>query len=410
MRSSGPGNVRSWEILVSTQEELAWFRDNLARALSLLGYEALQSHLFAAEIAHDGYLSLESTSDASVYFSVRLECEGSYRRVRVDPACQTSLAIAAPRECRWLVRSPMSLELAQDSERIGKFTELCERVGAQLDRKCRTQMNRAILEQNQELRRQLEAVNVAERAAEAKGAFLASMSHELRTPMNSILGFTRRLRRRLDGKIEQKDLQALEVISRNGNHLLSMINDILDFSKVEAEQEDVQYKSVAPCEVVQAVLLQCDPLLAEGQELRFQNKLRRGLEISADENKIRRILINLVSNAIKYGGQGPIDVCLEHQEHDQLGSVVVILVNDQGPGMSEAEQTQIFSPFARLDNEATRTASGTGLGLAIAARYAKMHSGLLEVRSELGRGSTFSLILPEVQPSVERIEEKFRAA
>lgn len=403
MPSVQPNSTRAWEILVVNQEELAWFRDNLARVLCLLAYGELQAHLLAARVAQDGYGALASRvaflnaqhpnrskellQDQALCFRLFVDQDGNRRQLTIKASCELDIVLPAPRTCRW--------PLGRKS--VESFAQVCAKVDHQLDRKCRSQMTREMLEQNRELLRRLEAVNVAERAAEAKGAFLASMSHELRTPMNSILGFTRRLRRRLDGKIDARDLQALDVVSRNGNHLLSMINDILDFSKLEAEQERLSIEDVQVSAVVKSVLLQCDPLLAEGQRISFQDQAPQGFEISADGNKLGQILTNLVSNAIKYGAGKDIEVTLERQCLEKLGAVLLIEVRDQGKGMSAQEQARIFSPFTRLENDTTRAASGTGLGLAIASRYAKMHSGFLEVDSEVGKGSTFRLVVPETQ-------------
>lgn len=378
---------QSWEILVVNQEENAWFRDNLARVLCLLGQGELQSHLFAAMVAQDGYEALRVQAGAAVRIQVELECERGARQVTVRTECELEDFVLMPRICRW----PCAAEAPE------AFARTCQQVEHQWARKCKRQMTREMLEQNQELLRRLEAVNVAERAAEAKGAFLASMSHELRTPMNSILGFTRRLRRRLDGKIDDKDLQALDVVTRNGKHLLSMINDILDFSKLEADQEGLTLERIAPSDIVQAVILQCDPLLHEGQTIRFVDCTPSGFQVTVDAGKLGQILTNLVSNAIKYGGGKDIEVHVERRNIGCDGSSLAVRVIDQGKGMSEQEQTTIFSPFTRLDNDATRGASGTGLGLAIAQRYAKMHGGCLEVDSAIGQGSTFCLVLPEEQ-------------
>lgn len=409
MPSLTPTSTRTWDIGVENQEELAWFRDNLARVLVLLGQGELQSHLFAAQVAQAGYdalkvradvetkrkgnasqLSLRAQSSNSdrlpgLHFCISFINESRRRQIRVDAKLDAELWIALPRVSQWALGSQPAAALNQSYDKVDQ----------QFARKCRSQLNREMRAQNQELLRRLEAVNVAERAAEVKSAFLASMSHELRTPMNSILGFTRRLRRRLDGKIDDRDLQALDVVTRNGNHLLSMINDILDFSKLEAEQEGLDLAHVSLSEVVQAVLIQFDPLLGDGQQLLLRDCTPAEFQLFADSGKIGQILTNLVSNAVKYGGCGDIELLLERTTCPELGAIVSISVTDRGKGMSAEEQAKVFSPFSRLDNDATRAASGTGLGLAIASRYAKMHSGHLRVTSVLGQGTTFCLQIPE---------------
>lgn len=392
MTNQRSGARAHWEILVGDHEELAWFRDNLARVLGVLGYGELQSHHFTAQAVQDGYEALACENSSSLNFRISVEQGIAERRVHVQFTDTATQDHGPAHVCQW------PDERALEAHFIG----LCERIDLQFERKCRRQMNRELVEQNQELVRRLEAVNVAERATEAKGAFLASMSHELRTPMNSILGFTHRLRRRLDGKIDAKDLQALDVVVRNGNRLLSMINDILDFSKLEAEGEGLVPSQVFPLEMVETVLLQCDPLLGAGQRFVVANATPEGFCMEADGDKVIQILTNLVSNAIKYGGGEDIEIRIERRPCAKHGPLVAISVVDQGEGMTPQEQGRVFSPFTRLDNDATRAASGTGLGLAIAARYASMHKGHLEVDSVVGQGSTFCLTLPEKQAQVPK--------
>lgn len=368
----------SIEACTTNQEEVAWLRDGLAGAAVELGCCELRAALFAAQTAERLYVGLEQVR------SKCLHLEAVWELGRFD--CEVSL---------WVDELPIGARLVwkRGAQEVSD-RDLLKRAETRMRRKCRTQLTRELLEQNEELKRRLEAVNLAERATQAKSAFLANMSHELRTPMNSILGFTRRLIRRLDGQVSDKDLAALRTVDRNGDHLLTIINDILDFSKLEAGVDELELHAISMRDLVSEVAEQCEPLLQEGREIRFRRSGVDRFEIRADPTKLRRILLNLVSNAIKYGGQGPVEIDIERTDALAHGAGLAVRVRDFGQGMTPGERERLFAPFTRLDNEATKRAGGTGLGLAICDRYAKLHEGRIEVESETGVGSVFSLVLP----------------
>lgn len=371
------------EISIHNDEELAWFRDNVVRAAAILGCCELRAGLYAARVCERGYQRLENPGLTTVKYCVCIDHSGS--RCELDVRHDSvSVLSGVERALRWAVPE---VGIEQETLTMAQAAE-------HLERKCRSQLTREIVQQNQELLRRLEAVNVAERATQVKSAFLANMSHELRTPMNSILGFTKRLIRRLDGTISPKDMGALQTVNRNGEALLDIINDILDFSKLEAGHDRLHIEETSLRDLVVDVIEQCKPLLDPGREILFR---RTGVDpfcLRADETKLRRILLNLVSNAIKYGAQGPVDIEL-FREHDlRLGAVIVAKVRDHGPGISPEEQQQLFSPFRRLENENTRRVGGTGLGLTICSRYAKLHHGRIDVTSQVGKGAAFSLVVP----------------
>lgn len=236
---------------------------------------------------------------------------------------------------------------------------------------------------------------IAEETSRAKSAFLANMSHELRTPMNSILGFSGRLSRRLQGKISERDGDALETIERNGRHLLELINQILDLSKVEAGKMEVHPQAVAVDQVVEEVIRALAP---QAQE-RNNQLLRRGEigEALTDGTKMRQILFNLVGNACKFSEDGPIEIVLEERE-----GMAAIEVRDQGIGMSHEQLQRLFEPFSQGDESINRRYGGTGLGLAISRQYARLLGGDLTVESTAGEGSvfhlTFALRLDEPAP------------
>lgn len=247
-----------------------------------------------------------------------------------------------------------------------------------------------------------EAKEEADRANRAKSDFLSSMSHELRTPMNSILGFTRRLIKRLDGEISGRDLDALYTVDRNAKHLLALINDVLDLSKIEAGKMELSIERVSLGVLVREVLSQSASLLEDNVHELDVVLPEAPVELTGDARKLRQILTNLVSNAIKYGGGGVIRLRLEQGHDPQLGAVGTISVRDHGQGMSSEQMERLFHRFTRLATAATSKAGGTGLGLAISAEYAAMHGGRIDVWSELGQGSRFTLVLP-LRPAAQGV-------
>ena len=240
-----------------------------------------------------------------------------------------------------------------------------------------------------ELLRSVEmARDAAEEAASAKSRFLANMSHELRTPLNAILGFTRLVSRNADG-LPPRQVDNLGKILVSAQHLLSLIDEILDLSRIEAGEVRVEPSEFDLAEVVREVSDTLDPLV---------NGLRVQLRIDVssvaapaftDRDKVKQILLNLVSNAVKYTDDGTIDVRAE----TAAGRLRVAVV-DTGLGISEQELTQVFDEFHRSGMTIARMRSGTGLGLSISRRLARAMGGDISAASRLGSGSTFTLDLP----------------
>jgi len=232
-----------------------------------------------------------------------------------------------------------------------------------------------------------------------KTVFLANMSHELRTPLNAILGFSQLLIDDQTGRIDTKTrLRFVDQINSSGQHLLGLINDILDLSKVEAGQMEMHLSMTAVAEAIEVVLTTVQPLAAK-KDIRVISEADRDLTLVADPGKLKQMLLNLVSNGIKFtpsGGQ--VTVTARRDE-----SMIEIGVTDTGIGMSEAELQLIFREFRQLDQGADRQQEGTGLGLALTRRFAELHGGTVSVKSNKGSGSTFTLRLP-VEPSGSKPE------
>jgi two-component system sensor histidine kinase/response regulator len=239
-----------------------------------------------------------------------------------------------------------------------------------------------------------EARRESERASRVKSEFLASMSHELRTPMNSIMGFTARLIRKLAAQLPEREMDALRTVDRNAKHLLVLINDILDLSKIEAGHMELDR---AELDLVQAAREAHDQssALVDGKpiELVFESPARP-ISLVGDRMKLRQVAMNLISNAIKYTQEGRVTVSVSLAEDDRLGPVARLSVRDTGIGIKPEDHCRLFQNFARLDEGYTRKVGGTGLGLVLSDRYTRMHGGRIDVESVYGAGSEFAVLIP----------------
>ena len=239
-----------------------------------------------------------------------------------------------------------------------------------------------------------EAQSKAVGASKAKSEFLANMSHELRTPLNAIIGFTQRLLKRLAETIPERDLDALQTVEHNAKHLLELINDILDFSKIEAGKMRLDLMAFDLTAAIREVVKQISPL-ADGKPIEIGLELPdRPMQIHADRVKVKQIVSNLFSNAIKYTDRGQVTISVDESTDLDPGRMARVVVCDTGIGIRPEDQKRLFQEFTQLDGSATRRAGGTGLGLVITTQYVEMHGGRIEVESSFGRGSRFTVLLP----------------
>jgi len=252
-------------------------------------------------------------------------------------------------------------------------------------------------EQNREL--EMQKIQLSE-ASRLKTNFLSNMSHELRTPLNSVIALSGVLNRRLVNKIPDDEYSYLEVIERNGKHLLELINDILDISRIEAGKEEVEVTKFSSnnliSEVIGMILPQANQKKIELKQLANDTDII----IRGDSHKCRHILQNLIGNAVKFTEKGAVEIST-----DVKGDQVIIKVKDSGIGISEEHISYIFDEFRQADAGTSRKYGGTGLGLAIAKKYANLLGGTIEVISISGEGSTFTFILPLTYASDNRISE-----
>ena len=240
----------------------------------------------------------------------------------------------------------------------------------------------------------LAAKDAAEAANRAKSAFLANMSHEIRTPMGAILGYADRM---LEPDQQPSDrLDCLNTIRRNGEHLLMLINDILDLSKIEAGEMVMEKIACSPARIISEVVSIMRVKSGE-KGLKLEVRVDGPIpdRIFTDPTRLRQIIINLVSNAIKFTDAGWVRVFAKLMDRpDAANPRMNFEVIDSGIGMTSEQMSRLFRPFTQADTSTTRRFGGTGLGLSICKHYAQMLGGELTVDSMLGRGSRFALTLP----------------
>jgi cell cycle sensor histidine kinase DivJ len=237
----------------------------------------------------------------------------------------------------------------------------------------------------------LKARDAAESASRAKTQFLANMSHELRTPLNAVIGFSEILNRELFGTLgEARYRDYARLIHESGEHLLHMVNDILDMSKIEAGKFKIVKE---PFEVGPLVKSCCDIMrhTAEQRSLSLIVDIKPGIpELPADKRACKQMLLNVISNAIKFTDPGG----WVRVSAKAVGRGVVLSVSDNGIGIAEADLPRLGKPFVQANNSYDRSYDGAGLGLSVVKGLAKLHGGKLELTSTLGSGTTASIILP----------------
>lgn len=227
-----------------------------------------------------------------------------------------------------------------------------------------------------------------------KSQFLANMSHELRTPLNSIIGYAEVLLDGVDGELTDDAVEDVTAIYDSGRHLLSIINEVLDLAKIEAGQMQLDLRELSLTDIIHEVV-------RTGQVLVKDKKVELTLHedavvpsVMGDQLRLKQIIWNLVSNAVKFTEKGSVTVHYGCTKDDNIYVKVV----DTGIGIAEEKLPLIFERFSQVDGSSTRRAGGTGLGLTITQQLVRMHSGEISVDSELGKGSTFTLTLP-TQPA-----------
>ena len=237
---------------------------------------------------------------------------------------------------------------------------------------------------------ELESANrELEAASRHKSEFLANMSHELRTPLNAVIGFSEVLLQRMFGELNAKQEEYLQDIYASGQHLLSLINDILDLSKIEAGRMELELADFdLPTAIENALILVRERAGRRGIALHQAVDLPLG-PIRGDERKIKQVLLNILSNALKFTPEGGrIDVRARLAD-----GMAEISVADTGVGIAPEDQEAVFEEFRQVGT-ADKKVEGTGLGLALSRKFIELHGGRIWVQSQVGVGSTFTFTIP----------------
>ncbi len=240
----------------------------------------------------------------------------------------------------------------------------------------------------------------ANKASQAKSLFVANMSHELRTPLNAVIGLAALLKEDAEDDGLEDYKEPLDRIHTAGNHLLELINDVLDVSKIEAGKMDFHVEEFGLSQLINDVA-NTTQHLAEANENKLILDCPEDIgEMKSDITRVRQIVFNLVSNACKFTEKGEVRISLEKRELDS-SEFVEIKVRDTGIGMTDDQMGKLFSSFTQADSSTTRKYGGTGLGLSISKQLANMMGGDLSVVSEVGKGSTFTALLPAESENIE---------
>ncbi|MCX6150379.1 MAG: response regulator [Ignavibacteriales bacterium] len=266
-----------------------------------------------------------------------------------------------------------------------------------------SEQNQKLVELHKQLSEKAEELNIQkEKAIESsvlKSQFLANMSHELKTPLNSILGLSELILN--DKSLSSANREKLVVILRNGNRLINLINDILSFSKIEAGKMQIEPEDFCFKDLIDEVESQIIPL-TRNKALNFviHNELNTSIVLNADRKKISQILLNLLSNSVKFSDKGIIVLKSKLLNEDKIQFEVI----DSGIGISQENLQVIFEEFRQIDGSSTRKYNGTGLGLAICKKFAEILEGELVCESEVGKGSIFKLTIPIKLVAIKKLE------
>ena len=249
-----------------------------------------------------------------------------------------------------------------------------------------------------------EAMEAAELASKRKSIFLAKMSHELRTPLNAVIGYAEMLRETFEERNDaHRKMQDLDRIHAAGRHLLALVNDVLDLSSIEANRLELSTQAVEVSSLINEVIATASPLVGKRDNRMVVNMPHDLGTIELDALKVRQSILNLLSNAVKFTTKGTIMLTVLRKLTDK-GAMLQLEVTDNGIGMSPEGLNRIFDDFGQAENDTANKFGGTGLGLALTKRFCQMMGGTIDVRSQRGVGTSFTIEIP-IPDSKRRDEE-----
>ncbi len=252
-----------------------------------------------------------------------------------------------------------------------------------------------------------QAKQIAESANLSKSQFIANMSHELRTPLNAIIGYSEMLKEDADDLELPKFVEDLYKILGSARHLLGLINDVLDISKIEAGKMEIYNEIFDVDSMLEEVISTVQPLMTKNHCI-LVTEFEVGLgKIYSDLTKVRQMLLNLLSNAAKFTNEGKVTLSI-YRQIEENNDWLVIKISDEGIGMTSEQLKKLFQPFVQADASTTRKYGGTGLGLVITKRFVEMLRGTIQVESNFGHGSCFTIRLPAHLPETLPLEEKIK--
>jgi signal transduction histidine kinase len=281
------------------------------------------------------------------------------------------------------------VELHELRERLRTRESEIDRLAQEL-----AETNRGVLALYAELDDRAQALG---QMSEAKTRFLSDMSHELRAPLASMINLTRLLLARADGPLTAEQEYQVTLIQRSAESLSEMVNDLLDIAKIEARKVDLHLEEVSLAEILAGLRGMFRPLATnDAVSLVFANP-DEPIVVTTDAQRVAQVLRNFVSNALKFTTEGEVRVSARRAD----GDAVIIDVADTGIGIAEEDQARIFEDFTQVDGPIQKRVRGTGLGLPITRKLARLLGGEVRLKSRLGEGSRFSLVIPRVHPGAE---------